>query len=73
MSDEPKRKCHKCAYFRIGYESWELPQYRWGECRLRPPNENLRSFPFKNGCRDFSPSREAVRLDPQVNNDGAPK
>lgn len=53
LTPERRRKCFSCRFFAESWESWEMPNIRYYECRKRPSNENLKSFPFKNGCKRF--------------------
>ena len=48
-------KCRSCRFFAKETESWEMPHVWWYECRKRPANEHLKSFPFTNGCKLYEP------------------
>lgn len=43
-----ERSCFNCAHLLRESESWEMPHIRWYECKARPSNVHLKSFPFRN-------------------------
>jgi hypothetical protein len=51
--------CPSCRFFSKQVESWELLQYWWYECAMHGHYANLRSFPFKNGCKSFEKRKDA--------------
>lgn len=47
--------CSSCKHFTKETESWEMPWVYWYECSSLPGVENLKNFPFKNGCKHYTP------------------
>ncbi len=43
-----EKSCFNCAHLARWTESWEMPHIGGFECKARPANENLKSFPFRN-------------------------
>lgn len=76
MPDE--RSCFTCRYLCLQYESVEMPEVRWYECRKRPQNENLKNFPFTQTQCAFwvggrKPSFNEVVSHPEINQNQRPR
>ena len=53
-------KCRSCFFFSRQTESWEMPHIWWYECSMHKHYTNLKSFPFKNGCKSFKKRKDAL-------------
>jgi hypothetical protein len=51
--------CRSCRFFSKQIESWEMSHIWWYECTKHEHYVNLKSFPFKNGCKSFKKRQDA--------------